>query len=92
MDKVHKLKTGYTHQGIQSAAYYNGFWYFGCYGNKSKSLNPVVLKAAFTRDSLNLIKMYQKDFSFGLIGLYDDKWLISNLKSEHLAHITDLKE
>ena len=92
LDKVHKLKTGYTHQGIQTAAYYNGFWYFGCYGNKSKSLNPVVLKAALKQDSLNLIKMYQKDFSFGLIGLYDDKWLNSNLKSEYLAHVTDLKE
>ena len=92
LKKIHKLKTGYTHQGIQTATYYNGFWYFGCYGNKLKHLEPVVLKAKFHNDSLRLKEMYQKDFSFGLVGLYGNKWLISNPKLDHSACILDFLE
>lgn len=76
--KRHELAGGYTHLGIQTACFFNGCWYFGCYGSDSKNLKPVVLKVREKGDKLDLLKTYDVDMSHGLIGLEKDEFLYSN--------------
>ena len=56
--KKHVLKTGYTNLGIQTAAFIDGDWWFGCYGNK-------LLK---TDRSFQLRGMYDFDAGLGVAG------------------------
>ena len=54
----HILKRGYTNLGIQTAAFIDGNWWFGCYGNK-------LLK---TDGSFRLLGMYNCDAGLGVAG------------------------
>jgi hypothetical protein len=85
--KIHKLKSGYTQLGIQTATFFNDCWYFGCYGSSSKSLSPVVLKAQLINGSLKLKNIYQNDFSLGIVGLYNNRWLVSGRLFDFSAHV-----
>jgi hypothetical protein len=67
--KRHIIKSGQTQLGIQTAAWFDGYWWFGCYGLPN---NPGLLK---TDDSFNLVATYDLDFSIGIIGIKDDKFL-----------------
>jgi len=67
--KRHILDSGYTFMGIQTAAYANGSWWFGCYGK------PAVLLRA--DDQLRLTGKWEFNASVGIAGLPDDRFLIA---------------
>ena len=56
--KKHVLKTGYTNLGIQTAAFIDGDWWFGCYGTK-------VLK---TDSRFRLLAIYPSVADLGIAG------------------------
>ena len=61
----HVLDSGYTDQGIQTAAYHDGYWWFGCYGN-------TLLK---TDESFHLLGRYQAAFGVGIVGIGPNRYL-----------------
>ena len=66
--KRHVLDSGYTLMGIQTAAWANGSWWFGCYGNPRTLLRS---DAAF-----RLTGKWDFDASLGIVGLPDGRFLI----------------
>ncbi len=67
--KRHVLSSGYTLLGIQTAAFADGHWWFGCYGKPA-----ILLKA----DPLfRLGGRYQFDCSMGIVGLADGRILVA---------------
>jgi len=64
----HVLASGHTLMGIQTAAWANGSWWFGCYGN------PRVLLRADT--AFRLTGKWDFDASLGIEGLPDGRFLI----------------
>jgi hypothetical protein len=64
----HVLASGYTLMGIQTAAFANGAWWFGCYGV------PTVLLR--TDPSFQLTGRWQFDAALGIAGLADGRFLI----------------
>ena len=65
----HIIKSGQTKLGIQTATWFDGYWWFGCYGLPN---NPGLLK---TDDSFNLVATYDLDFGCGIIGIKNDKFI-----------------
>ena len=63
----HILKSGYTLLGIQTAAYADGRWWFGCYG---KSL----LKSD---ESLSQVERFEFDCSVGIVPLSSGRFLVA---------------
>ncbi|MFA6562253.1 MAG: glycerophosphodiester phosphodiesterase [Verrucomicrobiia bacterium] len=66
--KRHVFDSGYTLMGIQTAAWANGSWWFGCYGN------PRMLLRANT--AFRLTGKWDFDASMGIVGLPDGRFLI----------------
>ena len=64
--KKHVVKSGYTRLGIQTAAFADGHWWFGCYGNK-------LLK---TDKSFKLVGKYDFDCGIVIVGVAAEKFLI----------------
>ena len=65
--KKHVLKTGYTNLGIQTAAFIDGHWWFGCYGNK-------LLK---TDTSFQLLRIHDFTCDLGIAEGSKHKYLIA---------------
>ena len=65
--KKHTLKSGYTDLGIQTAAFVDGYWWFGCYGNK-------LLK---TDTSFQLLAIYKFDCGLGIAGGITRNYLVA---------------
>ncbi len=65
--KRHVIASGHTHLGIQTAAFANGQWWFGCYGDPKILL---VTDAGFQMKS-----RYEFDGSLGIVGLPDGRFL-----------------
>lgn len=63
----HVLKSGHTHLGIQTAAFADERWWFGCYGT------PKILLVA-DRD-LNMLGRYEFDCSLGVVGITNGRLL-----------------
>lgn len=68
----HVLASGYTLMGIQTAAFANGHWWFGCYG-KPQTLLKV------DRDFKN-VQRFEFDCSLGIVPLEDGRFLIARGK------------
>lgn len=66
--RKHILESGHTHLGIQTAAFANDRWWFGCYGS------PAVMLVA-DRD-FSGIRRYELDCSLGICG-YDATSLLA---------------
>lgn len=64
--KRHVVNSGHTRLGIQTAAFADGHWWFGCYGNK-------LLK---TDVSFKLVGKYDFNCGLGIEGIADGKFLI----------------
>lgn len=64
----HELPSGPTLMGIQTAAYAQGAWWFGCYGSPR-----VLLK---TDDDFQLVGKYRFDASLGIEGIAGDRFLV----------------
>lgn len=65
----HVLASGSTRMGIQTAAFADGFWWFGCYGKP-----PILLKAD---PDFKLVGKYKFDAGLGIVGLPDGRFLIA---------------
>jgi hypothetical protein len=64
--KKHVVNSGYTRLGIQTAAFADGHWWFGCYGNE-------LLK---TDESFKLVGKYNFNCGLGIVGISKGKFLI----------------
>ena len=65
----HVIKSGWTQVGIQTAAYHDGAWWFGCYGSP-----PILLK---TDTKFRLLGRYEFDCSIGIVGVARDRLLVA---------------
>ncbi|VTS02650.1 hypothetical protein [Tuwongella immobilis] len=68
--KAHRITSGYTLMGIQTATFAGGRWYFGCYGKP-----PMLLIA---NERFELLGKFEFDASLGIVG--DDSgslWIAS---------------
>ncbi len=61
--KRHVLPSKQTRLGIQTAAYMDGYWWFGCYGSPK---NPGLLKAD---ENFRLVGQAETNFSYGIARL-----------------------
>ena len=61
--KRHEIPSKQTDRGIQTAAFMDGYWWFGCYGS---SENPGLLKAD---ENFRLVGQAETDFSYGVARL-----------------------
>ncbi|MFG0335895.1 MAG: hypothetical protein ACF8TS_21260 [Maioricimonas sp. JB049] len=68
--KRHVLASGYTLMGIQTAAFADGAWWFGCYGNP-----PALLKA---NQSFELSGKWNFNCSLGIVGLEPGRLLVAS--------------
>lgn len=67
--KKRTLASGHTHLGIQTAAFADGHWWFGCYGTPK-----ILLKAD---PSLSKVERFEFDGSLGMVPLAGGKFLIA---------------
>lgn len=67
--KKHVLDSGHTHLGIQTAAFADGHWWFGCYGEPKILLNADA--------SLKKVERFEFDCSLGLVPVGDGKFLVA---------------
>jgi hypothetical protein len=65
----HVLASGYTLMGIQTAAFAEGAWWFGCYGDPR-----VLLKAD---EDLRLLGRWDLDASLGIVGVGGGRLLVA---------------
>ncbi|MCH7988738.1 MAG: hypothetical protein IID46_06235 [Planctomycetes bacterium] len=72
--KKHIIKSGHTLLGIQTAAFANDRWWFGCYGN------PKILLV--TDDRFNMQGRYKFDCSLGIAGLQNGQFLSAGGRCE----------
>lgn len=72
------LASGHTHLGIQTAAFADGYWWFGCYGrpksDTAPSTPPILLKADA---SLKKVERFEFDCSLGIVPIGDGKFLVA---------------
>lgn len=66
--KKHVLKSGHTHLGIQTAAFADDHWWFGCYGDPK-----ILLKAD---ESLEKVERFKFDCSLGIVGIGTGQLLV----------------
>ena len=75
----HVLASGYTLMGIQTAAFADGAWWFGCYGN------PKMLLRA--DQSFRLTGNWEFDASLGIVSAGSGRFLIGkNTKIKDIGH------
>ena len=73
--KKHIIKSGYTRLGIQTAAYADGRWFFGCYGKPQQLL--------ITDDQFNMIGRYNFNAAVGIAPIGKDLFYVARrLKGE----------
>ena len=67
--KKHVISSGWTKLGIQTAAWHDGSWWFGCYGSPA-----ILLK---TDADFKLEGRYECDVSLGITGVELGKFLVA---------------
>jgi hypothetical protein len=76
--KKHTLASGHTHLGIQTAAFADGHWWFGCYGrpksDTAPSTPPILLKA---EASLRKVERFEFDCSLGVVPVGGGRFLVA---------------
>jgi hypothetical protein len=70
--RKHALPSGHTHLGIQTAAFADGHWWFGCYGSPQ-----ILLKADA---DLQHVERFQFNCSLGIVPLGDGRFLVARGK------------
>ena len=70
--KRHVITSGHTHLGIQTAAFVNGYWWFGCYGSPKITL--------VTDTDFKMVGRYTQDCSLGVAQNDDGRmWVASGV-------------
>lgn len=70
--KRHVITSGHTHLGIQTAAFVNGHWWFGCYGTPQITL--------VTDTDFKMVGRYKQDCSLGVAQGDDTRmWVASGV-------------
>jgi hypothetical protein len=85
LKKLHRLPSGYTYLGIQTATWFDGYWYFGCYASPHNPEGKVLKASMNEKGELELAGMYDKDMSYGIIGLKDNLFLCSSHRFKRSA-------
>jgi outer membrane protein assembly factor BamB len=67
--KKHVLQSGYTLMGIQTAAFADGHWWFGCYGEPK-----ILLKAD---EPFKKVERFEFDCSLGIVPLSSGRFLVA---------------
>lgn len=67
--KKHALASGHTHLGIQTAAFADGYWWFGCYGTPAVLLK---VDAELKKD-----ERFEFDCSLGIVPVGGGKFLVA---------------
>ncbi|MEX0728412.1 MAG: hypothetical protein WD065_19225 [Planctomycetaceae bacterium] len=67
--KKHTLKSGWTRLGIQTAAFADGHWWFGCYGTPK-----ILLKADETFEK---VERFEFDCSLGIVPVGEKQFLVA---------------
>jgi hypothetical protein len=65
----HVLKSGYTKLGIQTAAFADGYWWFGCYGKPG-----VLLKA---EEGFTSVQRFDFNCSVGIVPIAPGRFLVA---------------
>lgn len=76
--RKHALASGHTQLGIQTAAFADGHWWFGCYGrpksDAAPSTPPILLKADA---ALKTVERFEFDCSLGIVPVGGGKFLVA---------------
>jgi len=76
--KRHVLESGHTQLGIQTAAFADGRWWFGCYGKRKTADAPATPPILLTADAdLKKVRRFEFDGSLGILPLGGGKFLIA---------------
>ncbi len=67
--KKHIIRSGWTNVGIQTAAFHDGAWWFGCYGSPKILLKTTV--------DFEMLGRYEFDCSLGIVGVAKDRLLVA---------------
>ncbi len=65
--KRHVLKSGYTRLGVQTLAFHDGQWWFGCYGKQ----------LLVTDSSFQMKGRFDFDCALGIVGIAEGKFLVA---------------
>jgi hypothetical protein len=84
--KIHDIKSGYTYKGIQTACYFNNYWYFACYGSTRVEVVPkLLIVKQTTENNLEFVRSVDVDMSYGMIGLKGNEFIYCNRTLENKA-------
>lgn len=76
--RKYQLSGGYTHLGIQTVAFVDDHWWFGCYGRPATattaSTPAILLKAD---QSLSKVERFEFDCSYGIVPVGGGKFLVA---------------
>jgi hypothetical protein len=76
--KKHTLASGQTHLGIQTAAFADGHWWFGCYGKPKSDTTPSTPAILLKVDaSLKKVERFEFDGSLGILPVDGGKFLVA---------------
>lgn len=67
--KKHVVESGWTNVGIQTAAYHDGAWWFGCYGDPN-----ILLK---TDADFQMLGRYEFEAALGIVGVAKERFLVA---------------
>jgi hypothetical protein len=67
--KKHTIASGWTNVGIQSAAFHDGAWWFGCYGTPR-----ILLK---TDANFKMLGRYEFDCALGIFGVAKNEFMVA---------------
>ena len=76
--KKHVLNSGHTHLGIQTAAFADGHFWFGCYAVPKTATTPAGPSILLKGDaSLKKVERFEFDCSLGIVPIAPGKFLIA---------------
>ncbi|MCZ2343405.1 MAG: hypothetical protein LC104_16670 [Bacteroidales bacterium] len=90
--RKHTLAGGHTHLGIQTAAFADGHWWFGCYGRPKSATAPatppILLKVSA---DLQRVERFEFDCAVGIVPAGMGQFLIArdtvNREKQHTAQL-----
>lgn len=76
--RKHTLASGHTHLGIQTAAWADGFWWFGCYDRPASDTQPAIPPALLKVDTaLQHTERFEFDCSLAIVPVADGRFLVA---------------